>query len=56
MYVIFFDSKGPVLQIPVPRGTTEIAKFYRNVAFTKIEKDLPNPPPQNWTQAPQTPA
>ena len=38
MYVIFFDNKGPALKIPVLRGKTVIAKFYRNVAIRKLKK------------------
>ena len=29
LYAIFFDSKGPVLQIPVPKGSSVNGKFYR---------------------------
>ena len=29
LYEIFFDSKGPVLQIPVPKGSSVTGKFYR---------------------------
>ena len=29
LYAIFFDSKGPVLQIPVPKGSSVTRKFYR---------------------------
>ena len=28
LYAIFFDSKGPVLQIPVPKGSSGNGKFY----------------------------
>ena len=27
LYAIFFDSKGPVLQIPVPKGSSVTGKF-----------------------------
>ena len=36
LYVIFFDSKGPVLQIPVPNGSSVTGKFYRESVLTKI--------------------
>ena len=36
--VIFFNNKGPVLQIPVPRRKTVTAKFYGNIAFGKLKK------------------
>ena len=29
LYAIFFDSKGPVLQIPVPEGSSVTGKFYK---------------------------
>ena len=29
LYAIFFDSKGPVLQIPVPKGSSVTGKFQR---------------------------
>ena len=29
LYAIFFDSKGPVLHIPVPKGSSVTGKFYR---------------------------
>ena len=38
MYVIFFDSKGTMLQIPVTRGKTITAKFYRNIALRTLKK------------------
>ena len=38
--MIFFDNKGPVLQIPVPRGKTVTAKFYRNVALKKLKLSI----------------
>ena len=36
LYVIFFDSKGPVLQIPVPKGSSVTGKFYRESVLTKL--------------------
>ena len=36
LYAIFFDSKGPVLQIPVPKGSSVIGKFYRESALTQL--------------------
>ena len=35
LYAIFFDSKGPVLQIPVPKGSFVTGKFYRESALTQ---------------------
>ena len=36
LYAIFFDSKGPVLQIPVLKGSSVTGKFYRESVFTKL--------------------
>ena len=35
-YAIFFDSKGPVLQIPVPNGSSVIEKFYGESVLTQL--------------------
>ena len=34
LYVIFFDWKGPVLQIPVPKGSSVTGKFYRECSYS----------------------
>ena len=36
LYAIFFDSKGPVLQIPVPKGSSITGKFYRESVLTQL--------------------
>ena len=36
LYAIFFDSKGPVLQIPVPKGSSVTGKFYRESVLTQL--------------------
>ena len=38
LYAIFFDSKCPVLQIPVPKGSsvTFTGKFYRESVLTQL--------------------
>ena len=36
LYTIFFDSKGPVLQIPVPKGSSVTGKFYRESVLTQL--------------------
>ena len=36
LYAIFFDSKGPVLQIPVSKGSSVIGKFYRESVLTQL--------------------
>ena len=36
LYPILFDSKGPVLQIPVPKGSSVTGKFYRESVLTQL--------------------
>ena len=36
LYAIFFDSKGPVLQIPVPKGSSVTGKFYRESVLSQL--------------------
>ena len=36
LYAICFDSKGPVLQIPVPKGSSVTGKFYRESVLTQF--------------------
>ena len=36
LYAIFFDSKGPVLQIPVPKGSSVTGKYYRESFLTQL--------------------
>ena len=36
LYAIFFDSKCPVLQIPVPKGSSVTGKFYRESVLTQL--------------------
>ena len=36
LYAIFFDLKGPVLQIPVPKGSSVGGKFYRESVLTQL--------------------
>ncbi|KAI6649003.1 Transposase [Oopsacas minuta] len=38
LYYIFFDSLGPVTQIPVPKGQTLTGQFYADVALPEVEK------------------
>ena len=35
-YAIFFDLKGPVLQIPVSKGSSVTGKFYRESVLTQL--------------------
>ena len=36
LYAIFFDLKGPVHQIPVPKGSSVTGKFYRENVLTQL--------------------
>ena len=36
LYAIFFDLKGPVLQIPVPKGSSVTGKFNRESVLTQL--------------------
>ena len=36
LYAVFFDSKGPVFQIPVPKGSSVTGKFYRESVLTQL--------------------
>ena len=36
LYAIFFYSKGPVLQIPVPKGSSVTGQFYRESVLTQL--------------------
>ena len=36
LYAIFFDSKGPVLQIPIPKGSSVTGKLYRESVLTQL--------------------
>ena len=36
LYAIFFNSKGPVLQIPVPKDSSVTGKFYRESVLTQL--------------------
>ena len=36
LYAIFFDSKGAVLQIPVPKGSSVTGKVYREIVLTQL--------------------
>ena len=36
LYAIFFDLKGSVLHIPVPKGSSVTGKFYRESVLTQV--------------------
>ena len=45
LYAIFFDSKGPVFQIPVPKGSSVSGKFYRESVLTQLVDFYQKPKP-----------
>ena len=38
MYAIFFNSSGPVVQVPCPSGHTVTGQFYKNSVLKKVKK------------------
>ena len=46
LHVIFFDKKGPVMQIPVPKGKIVTWKYYRDVVLRKLKKVYKSRRPQ----------
>ena len=40
MYCIFFDGRGPVAQILVPKGKTVTSNFYTNNCLLDVEHNL----------------
>ena len=38
MYTIFFNSSGPVVQVPCPSGHTVTGRFYKNSALKKVKE------------------
>lgn len=46
LYAIFFDFKGPVLQIPVPKGSSVTGKFYRESVLTQLVDFYQKPRPR----------
>ena len=41
LYAIFFNSSGPVVQVPCPSGHTVTGRFYKNSVLKKV-KDFNN--------------
>ena len=39
-YAIFFDNKGPIMQLPVPKGRTVTGTFYKNVVLKKLKSNF----------------
>ena len=38
LYAIFFNSSGPVVQVPCPSGHTVTGRFYKNSILKKVKK------------------
>ena len=38
LYAIFFNSNGPVVQVPCPSGHTVTGRFYKNSVLKKVKK------------------
>ena len=38
LYAIFFDSSGPVVQVPCPPGHTVTGRFYKNSVLKKVKE------------------
>ena len=37
LYAIFFNSSGPVVQVPCPSGHTVTGRFYKNSVLKKVK-------------------
>ena len=50
LYAIFFNSSGPVIQMPCPSGHTVTGRFYKNSVLKKV-KDFYNKkrPSKGWS-------
>ena len=38
LYAIFFNSSGPVVQVPCPSGHTVTGRFYKNSVLMKVKE------------------
>ena len=38
LYAIFFNSSGPVMQVPCPSGNTVTGRFYKNFVLKKVKE------------------
>jgi hypothetical protein len=36
--ICYINNKGPVIQIPVPKGKTVTGNFYKNIVINKLKK------------------
>ena len=48
LYAIFFNSKGPVVQVPFPSGHTVTGRFYKNSVLKKVKKFYNKKRPSTW--------
>lgn len=37
-YTIYFNSEGPVVQVPIPKGRSITGHVYKNVVLKKVKK------------------
>ena len=51
LYASFFDSSGPVVQVPCPSGHTVTGRFYKNSVLEKVKKEFYNKkrPSKGWS-------
>ena len=51
LYAVFFNSSGPVLQVPCPSGHTVTVRFYKNSVAKKV-KEFYNKkrPSKGWSE------
>ena len=50
MYAIFFDGHGPVLQVPVPKGSSVTGQFYKEQVLEKVVKVYTERRPRTGTR------
>ena len=50
LYAIFFNSSGPVIQVPCPSGHTVTGQFYKNSVLKKVKEFYNKKRPSNgWS-------
>ena len=50
LYAIFFNSSGPVVQVPCPSGRTVTGRFYKNSVLKKVKEFYNKKRPSNgWS-------
>ena len=50
LYVILFNYKGPIMQLPVPKGRTVTGAFYKNVVLKKLKAHFKTRRPKTGLQ------